>query len=161
MLITCLRHATAESHDQCVSDAERALTRKGRDQVDRIAAFCRRNRLLPEVLYASPLLRAQQTAGLLQAQLADCPAMAMADWLSLGSPLASILAELDLLAANAIDDVWLVGHEPDLSNFLSHLLQWPERTLIVKKASLTRVEFRGPLAGSAQLLWTVPCALMH
>lgn len=161
MLITCLRHATAESHDQCDSDAERALTQKGRDQVSRVAAFCRRNRLKPGVLYASPLLRAQQTASLLQTQLVDCPPVNTVDWLSLGTPLESLLAELERLAANANDDIWLVGHEPDLSRLFCHLLQWPDRTLIVKKASLTRVEFSMPLSGFAQLHWTVPCALMH
>ena len=57
MLVTCLRHATAEPHELASIDAERALIKKGRDQVARVAEFCRKNSLVPGVLYTSPLLR--------------------------------------------------------------------------------------------------------
>ena len=55
MLITCLRHATAEPHT--LEDADRALVKKGKNQVKRVADFCRKNALLPGVLFSSPLRR--------------------------------------------------------------------------------------------------------
>lgn len=161
MLITCLRHATAEPHGLSGEDANRGLIDKGREQVRRVADFCQRNRLLPGVLYASPLLRAQQTANLLQARLVDCPPVITVDWLSIRNSPATILAELASLAEAGIDDVWLVGHEPDLSVLLGTLLNAPEDSLNIKKASLTRIELSATKAGSGQLLWSVPCALMH
>lgn len=161
MLITCLRHATAEPHGLPCEDANRALVGKGRDQALRVADFCRRNGLMPGALYASPLKRAQQTAGLLHGALADCPSVITVDWLSIGSSPSMIIDELFTLNAAGLGDIWLVGHEPDLSELMGCLLNAPEDSLIVKKASLTRLQLTVPQPGAGQLLWSVPCALMH
>lgn len=161
MLITCLRHATAEIHEPNISDSERALIKKGIKQVKRISEFCRRHALIPAALYCSPLRRAQQTAVLLQAGLPDCPPANCVDWLSLGNSPYSILDELKRLNDLGINDVWLVGHEPDLSSLIALLLglDHPD-CLLIKKASLTRIEIDFAQSLHGQLLWSLPCALM-
>lgn len=160
MLITCLRHATAEPQTLSTVDAERALVKKGKNQVQRVAEFCRKNALMPAVLYSSPLRRAQQTATLLQNHLPDCPPARVVEWLGLGVAPDAIIAELEKLQAADVNDVWLVGHEPDLSTMIGHLLNTSGERFVVKKASLTRVEIDlfNPVSG--KLLWSMPCALM-
>ena len=163
MLITCLRHATAEPHSLQMADAERALVKKGRDQVARVGEFCRKNSLLPGRLYCSPLLRTKQTAQLLADELADCPSPQEVDWLVSGAEPEEIAAELAILQAAGIEDVWLVGHEPDISMLVTHLLGAEEDCIQIKKASLTRLELNSALSESpsAQLLWSIPCAMMR
>lgn len=162
MLVTCLRHATAEIQTLTNSDAERVLIKKGIKQVQRVTAFCHRNALSPGALYCSPLIRAQQTADLLQAGLPDCPPVESVDWLSLGNSPYTIIDELKHLQGNGLDDVWLVSHEPDLSALLGLLLGIENRdALLIKKASLTRIEVDFARQSIGQLLWTLPCALMN
>lgn len=158
MLITCLRHATAEPHT--VVDADRALVKKGKNQVKRVADFCRKNALLPGALFSSPLRRAEQTATTLKNQLPDCPPVCLVDWLGPAATVSGIAAELQKLAQAGVNDVWLVGHEPDFSELIGHLLDVPAARFLIKKASLTRiaVDFSGNQSG--QLLWTIPCGLM-
>lgn len=163
MLITCLRHATAEISSIASADAGRTLIKKGRSQVLRVADFCRKNGLLPSVLYSSPLVRAQQTASLLQRHLPDCPAPLTVDWLSPDVQPEAIIAELRKLEAAGVNNVWLVGHEPALSHFLAALLNTDADCLNIKKASLTCVDAQllSEAAPITQLQWSVPCALMR
>lgn len=160
MLITCLRHATAEPHADPAADAERALVKKGKEQMVRVAEFCRKHALVPAKLYSSPLRRAQQTSKLLQLHLPDCPALVTVDWLSLDADPRAIIAELKALDDAGINDVWLVGHEPTLSQLLARLINADDNGILIKKASLTRVEVRFADPVVAQLLWSIPCALM-
>lgn len=162
MLITCLRHATAEEQSPSGNDAERALIKKGLKQVQRIGEFCRRNGLMPDALYCSPLHRAQQTAILFQAGLPDCPPANSVEWLSLGNSPYTIVDELKQLQQAGFTDVWLVGHEPDLSALLGLLVGMDNGgSLLIKKASLSRVEIDFSQQSAGQLLWSLPCALMR
>ncbi len=161
MLITFLRHATAEERALSKADSDRALTEKGAKQVKRLAAFCERNRLLPSKLYCSPVLRAQQTATLLHTHLPNCPAAHSADWLTIGTEPQPLLAQLKQLADCGEDDVWLVGHEPDLSEAIAALLNMSATALCIKKASLTRLDADFSNPQSVTLLWSLPSSLMR
>lgn len=161
MLVTFLRHATAEDRGLTASDEGRALVKKGREQVQRVAEFCRRNALLPAALYCSPLLRAQQTATLLQSRLPGCPVVNRGDWLSPGAGVERVVAELQALEAEGFNDVWLIGHEPDISLLLAALLGVSPDILMIKKASLTRIDVDFASGCSARLMWGLPCALMY
>ena len=120
MLITCFRHATAEIHSDSTTDAQRSLIKKGEAQVLRVAEFCRKNTLRPAVLFSSPLKRAEQTAELFQIYLPDCPTVQIVDWLALGSKPETIVTALRKLENQKINDVWLVGHEPDISLLIGY-----------------------------------------
>lgn len=160
MLITFLRHATAEDRRLAVPDVERALTEKGEKQIKRLAAFCQANQLIPAKIYCSPLLRAQQTANILQTQLTKCPAAETADWLGTDTSPKAIIAELGKLADRGLDDVWLVGHEPDFSETIAQLVAMSGANIAIKKASLTRLDADFSGQPSASLLWSIPCSLM-
>lgn len=161
MLITFLRHATAEDRRLTTPDAERALTEKGEKQMKRVAAFCQTNRLFPTAIYCSPLLRAQQTARILHERLTGCPTPETVEWLGSDTSPQIIMDELNKLASNGMDDVWLVGHEPDFSETIGHLLQTHGDNFEVKKASLTRLDVDFTIQSSAKLLWSLPCGLMR
>lgn len=161
MLVTLLRHATAEDHALLVNDAERALVKKGNNQAIRLANFCRKHSLIPAALYSSPLLRASQTAGVLQNRLPHCPPVTQVDWLTIGTAPQVIIQQLEQLNADGFNDVWLVGHEPDLSVLVSQLLRAPQACIAIKKASLTRIEIDFSTTIVAQLQWSLPCALMR
>ncbi|MDT4332454.1 phosphohistidine phosphatase SixA [Methylomonas sp. MED-D] len=160
MIITLLRHADAEPQRIGIADADRHLTEKGEKQAKRLARFCLRNRLLPGRLYASPLARAQQTAKLLQANLTGCPMPHTAPWLAGDNDTHTLLRELTILAEDT-DDVWLVGHEPNYSDVVGQLLSTSPASVIVKKASLIRLEITFAEPATATLLWSIPCSLMH
>ena len=161
MLITLLRHATAEDRSLSIADADRALVDKGEKQVARVAAFCRKNQLLPAALYTSPLLRARQTVTILHDRLPNCPRPQIADWLATDTSTPTLLSELGKLAEQGLDDIWLVGHEPHFSELIASLLGTSANNIDIKKASLTRLEAGFSVQPSAQLLWSVPCALMR
>ncbi len=161
MLITCLRHATAEPTILQSKDAERALVKKGREQVLRVSQFCRKNALIPAVLYCSPILRAQQTARLLQNHLPDCPSFQTAEWLDLTASTEAIVTALTKLEMAGVNDIWLVGHEPNTSMLIAQLLEGPAECVLIKKASLTRIFVDFNRSPAAQLLWSIPCALMR
>lgn len=161
MLITFLRHATAEEGSLSKADADRSLIDKGEKQVKRLAAFCQANQLIPGTIYSSPLLRAQQTATILNERLPGCPVPQIVDWLGTDTSVSTLLSELSKLAEQALDDVWLVGHEPDFSEFIARVLATAPYNIVVKKASLTRLDVDFSDVPTARLLWSVPNSLMR
>lgn len=172
MLLTFVRHATAEDRETAAVDFDRILIEKGHRQVGRIQAFCQSNGLVPGTLLSSPYPRALETAnGLARLQTLQhrkaCKPNVV-EWLRLESDPAETIARISQLDAD-INDLWLTGHEPHLSAVITLLLHnhadchaaaaYPQAMIKVKKASITRLEY-DPLRAAAKLLWSVPCAFM-
>ncbi|MBC3348065.1 phosphohistidine phosphatase SixA [Pseudomonas sp. SWRI196] len=144
MKLWVLRHGEAEPHG-ARPDPERTLTLHGREEVLRSAG-----RLMGEPLraiYASPYVRAQQTAQLVREALGFEPALITVDWLTPETRPQTVLEHL-----KDQDDVLLVSHNPlvgSLLGFLQHgHLQQPEQ---VQTAGLAELEGDLPLAGSMTL----------
>ncbi|UOG91745.1 MAG: histidine phosphatase family protein [Candidatus Thiothrix sulfatifontis] len=157
--LTFLRHATAEDHNLPIPDEARRLIPKGHKQVQRIASFCQRHALLPTHLLCSPLVRALETAQGLREHLADCPKAVVVSWLAHGTDTQTALHALAALAANADNNIWLVGHEPEFSTLIAHLLGSPNSRIKVKKAGLIRLDV-DITSGVGELQWNIPNALM-
>lgn len=160
MLITLLRHASAEDRQLLLADEERALTEKGIKQMKRVARFCQNHALIPEKLFSSPLTRAKQSAQVLQQQLDTHPDLVIVDWLAINSEIEIIIAELKKLATKSYNEVWLVGHEPTFSMLIENLIESLDNSIIIKKASLTRLDVDFSASTPARLLWSIPCKLM-
>jgi phosphohistidine phosphatase len=160
MLITFLRHATAEQGTSEISDADRRLTAKGKSQIKRVADFCHTNRLIPSQLYCSPLLRAQQTAKILQQRLPGAAPRTIASWLDLDTPVAIMVQELANLTEQNMEDVWIVGHEPLFSDVIGHFLHNEGTCISIKTASLIRLDVAFTPVVTATLLWSIPCSMM-
>ncbi|MFU2329659.1 phosphohistidine phosphatase SixA [Pseudomonas sp. NFX98] len=145
MKIWVLRHGEAVPHGSRSSDSERELTDHGREEVLRSAAFLIGQPLT--AIYASPYLRAQQTAQLVHEALGFKPEIRTVEWLTPDT-------EPDKVAEQmvAVSDVLLVSHNPLVGNLLSYLQHGaghpPER---VSTAGLAELKGDELLVGSMKL----------
>ncbi len=155
MVVTFLRHAEAEPLS--TTDAARRLTAKGLEQAARVAKFCLRAGLQPDLILTSPVVRARQTAAIV-AEAWGQSAMEV-PWLACGMSPLTCLSELSKLPRT--ESLLLVGHEPDISETVAMLvgLGTPEG-LRIRKASLTAVDLPAFVKGCGQLQFLVPARLM-
>ena len=156
MLLCFLRHADAEP--EAASDFERPLSSKGWEQCEKVARFCARSGLVPDLVLHSPVLRAQQTAQTVAQKLGDlerieCP------WMACGMEPETAAEHLrDHLRFSTL---FVVGHEPDFSSTIGWLLGTTSgAALHVRKASLTGLSVRVFAQGGACLEFSVPVRLM-
>lgn len=155
MLLYLLRHANADT--VAARDSERALSEKGVQQAQKIARFCEAKELEPQVIISSPYLRAQQTAAAVAKHLKL--ELLIEPWLASGMQPESAAEELRL--RRDVERLMIVGHEPDLSGLISHLLGMPdEGNIEIRKGSLTALEIFSFRPCGARLLFSLPCRLM-
>ncbi len=154
MQLYILRHADADT--EAATDAARTLSEKGEEQAREVAQFCSKHGIQPDVIFASPLIRAQQTAKPVAKELRL--EVTTARWLACGATPEGILAELS--ASKNVSAVMLVGHEPDLGHLIAHLLGGERGSIHVRKASLTLVEVMAPRTGGGRLEFSIPVRLM-
>lgn len=155
MLLYLLRHANADTVAE--RDDDRTLSEKGEEQARSVAKFCEDRDLIPELILTSPLRRTQQTAAPVSKKLGA--EVLVAPWLASGMMPETAVEELR--AYQHFQSVMIVGHEPDFSLLIAHLLGLPDHAqFIVRKASLTLLEFHSIRAGQAFLHFTLPHRLM-
>jgi phosphohistidine phosphatase len=151
-----LRHAHAGDSMTWEGDDElRPLTDKGRRQAERLGRLLAAAGLVPDVVLASPLLRARETAEI------------VAEALGVVARLEPQLGEMVDLAMveQILDDAGnprrplLVGHDPDFSALVSELVGAP---IAMRKGSLARIDAERPLEpGGGELRWLVPPDLLR
>ena len=155
MQLYILRHANADT--EAATDDARELSEKGREQAKNVAQFCTRHGVRPDVIFSSPLIRAQQTAKPVAKELGM--EVTTARWLACGATPEGILGQLSALKGAA--SVMLVGHQPDLGELIAHLLGAGEGGNInVRKAALTLVEVLLPRKGGGRMEFCIPAKLM-
>lgn len=111
-----IRHGEADWPDWKGPDDARPLTKHGRSEVKRVAKLLCRMGAEPRLIFTSPLPRAAQTAEILAKHL--CLASAEAAVLGKGFNAAEFQR---LVATQDVDEIVIVGHEPDLSRVLATL----------------------------------------
>ena len=102
-----LRHGEAEPHGSA-PDADRQLTERGEREARAAGAGLRELRVVPDVIFASPRVRARETARLAGAELGIEP-------VEHGPLDGGFSAEEARALAHGHDVVLLVGHQPDFS----------------------------------------------
>jgi len=152
MTLLLIRHATAEAHGLSGGDFSRALITKGINQAHRVGSFLRENNLLPELLLTSPVSRAKETAKILAEE--GSPNPIVETWLSCGMRPEIALSELT--AYRDLESVAIVGHEPDFSTLVEHVLGANLCTIRVKKTSIISLEIDPPKQ-SGLLNFSIPC----
>ncbi len=137
MEIYVLRHGIAADARPGEPDANRALTEEGREKLNDVLARARAVGVEPDVVLASPLRRAVETARIAAVAL---------------NYAGEVLQTRALLPGSAPEEVWeeirrhraerflLAGHEPLLSRFLSWMLNCPYVSIELKKGALARVD---------------------
>ena len=151
-----LRHGIAveRGDPDFEDDSERPLTPKGRRQLRHVTAAMRKMDLRFDVILASPLLRAKQTAEIVAAVLKLERRLKISDALAPDGSAKVLLRQLNELQT-APENVLLVGHEPYLSSLVS-LLTTGRRNLAMdfKKGGLCKLEMKNPRLGQhVTLAW--------
>ncbi|MGU3345603.1 phosphohistidine phosphatase SixA [Pseudomonas monsensis] len=144
MKLWVLRHGEAEPYGSR-PDSERELTEHGRQEALKSAA-----RLIGQPLtaiYASPYLRAQQTAQIVREALGFEPEIRTVEWLTPESDPEKVAEQLV-----SVSNVLLVSHNPLVGHLLSYLQHGagypPEK---VSTAGLAELESPELLIGSMTL----------
>jgi phosphohistidine phosphatase len=149
-----IRHAIAEDREAFAprDDASRPLTAEGRDKMRRGALGLKQ--IVPDIdlLAASPLKRAFDTAEIL-ARVYGGLTVERVPELAPGTPIERAVAWIAALPARGT--VAVVGHEPDLSCLVCALLGSANGPFLeFRKGAACLLEFTGPVArGAATLDW--------
>ena len=151
-----LRHAHAgDPTTWTKSDDIRPLSKKGRDQAARMAAFLLTADVRPDVIVASPRARAVQTAE----PFADALGLEVRIDARLADPFGVAEAEAMLVDLGDPERPMLVGHDPDFTSLVAVLSHTP--SLPMRKGALVRIDVPRPLCpGCGTLRWLVPPELL-
>jgi phosphohistidine phosphatase len=157
MKILMVRHATAAPRDAPgVADEDRALTARGRKRFRKAVRGLAEIMPAPDLLLTSPLLRARETAAIAGKAWKLTPTE---EPLLAGGAAEAVLAAV---AAHPEDSVVaLVGHEPDMSRLLAHVVGGLGERLPFKKGGAALVELDDGGAGSGRLIWFMPPRLLR
>ena len=152
MRLIVIRHAIAVDRSPDMPDDARPLTPEGKKRFRQAARGLARLFPKPDLLLTSPLLRAQQTAGIAaKAWRVPPKEEAALD----GGSVADLQSALRRLPAQST--VALVGHEPQVSEFLAQLVgsNQPDR-LTFKKGGVAVVDLPAGPDGVGVLVAVLP-----
>jgi phosphohistidine phosphatase len=157
MELLIVRHAIALERDtnRWPEDDARPLSARGMARARKAAIGLKAITASPERVFASPLLRAQQTAAILS-QVADWPKAAPCRQLLPGISPRELLT---LLGRSRGERLAVVGHEPGLGALLAACLPSgvAPAAFPFRKMGVALLEFQGAVrAGRGQLVWFLP-----
>ena len=140
MNLYILRHASAgvRRADPAI-DAKRPLDKEGKEQCLLIARYLNALRIQFDLILSSPLKRALQTASLVGTEVAYDSKIQITDAVSPSGTVAGFQALIAPLSA--YDNVLVVGHNPNLPEFLGSLICSPRPAGIrMRKGAIARVD---------------------
>ena len=151
MVLYIFRHGISEeSHPE--GDSARRLTEKGEKKVQEVGKFLQ-NKIKPDIILASPYIRAVQTAEITAEMLNNRSIVEECDALLPGKNSEDTLADL---AAREESEIMIVGHNPHLSHLVSDVTSSGKAEFQLKKASVTCIGFDGlPGFGTGILRWMI------
>jgi phosphohistidine phosphatase len=149
MQLLLLRHGDAVSGGY--DDAARPLSVMGIDQSRTVARAMKHLDLLPDFIFSSPLLRAQQMAEIVAVDLGIAQHRLTEHLI----PGAEMRLLFDQINASGAGSVLLVGHEPHLHALLSILLTDSDTVhMHFGNGTLACLDIRAPIqAGTGVLEW--------
>ncbi len=153
MIIYFLRHANAgERLSNPKRDEKRALDRDGIEQCGLVGRALVGLDAAVDVIVSSPLKRATQTASLVGNELGYEGKLQLEDGLKPGASFADFRKMLEKYAKQ--DAIMVVGHNPNLSEFLGRIISEAgcDAGVELKKGGVARVEIG---RGGAVLQWYV------
>jgi phosphohistidine phosphatase len=152
-----VRHAEAHRLGErgITADENRPLTDEGQAQTRQLGAALQRRGLRPGAVLTSPLVRARQTAEQLVSQWpAPAPEVKVCEELAPGTKRRKLARAVGGLG---LEQVVLVGHQPDLGEWAGWLIGSKKAQLGLSKAGVACIRADAELAkGAGTLLWLVP-----
>jgi phosphohistidine phosphatase len=162
MKVYLVRHGIA--HDRIggaiQNDFQRPLTEEGKKETHMVALALQKLDVQPDVIVTSPLIRAEQTAKILQEVLSSTQELAVTEALAPGGTTGAIFKFLEKFAQ--VQEICLVGHEPDIGRLAGQLL-WcgPDFDMRFKKAGVCRIDLADlPPTSPGTLKWFITPKIM-
>jgi phosphohistidine phosphatase len=134
-----IRHADAAAigEEGAASDADRPLTALGQQQSRGLAKALSDRGIKLEAVVSSPLLRARQTAeGLVHHWPGTAPSLQICEHLAPGGKRKRLGRFLEKLG---MQEVALVGHQPDIECFASWLIGSRKAQMVMAKAGVAYI----------------------
>jgi phosphohistidine phosphatase len=158
MRLYFLRHGIAAAREGWTGDdALRPLTDKGKERLEQVTALLAGQRLAIELIVSSPLLRCAQTAEIAARRL-EIPDRLVTDGRLAPGFGQAMLAKVVRAHANA-GALMLVGHEPDFSQTIGHVIGGGR--VVCKKGSVACVNVPDVQAMEGELEWLLPPAFLR
>ena len=154
MEIYFLRHASAgDSQLNPAKDEQRPLDEQGIEQSHIVGCGLAALKLKPDAIIASPLVRAQQTAAIVAAELSHKDKIVTDGALRPGASFESF--EQLLARYQGKEAILFVGHNPSMTEFVNRLVHGEASEAIeMKKGAVARVDQAS--GSSAMLKWLMP-----
>jgi phosphohistidine phosphatase len=146
MKLYFVRHASAS--DAAERDEDREITPQGEEEARIVGRALAKLDAKPTHIFASPFLRARQTASII-AETGNCLKPVAIDELKNGATTDALLHVLP-----RVPEILLVGHMPSLAEHLAALSGEDAGKLAMAKASIAGVELPDLRTGAGKLLWT-------
>jgi phosphohistidine phosphatase len=140
-----LRHAKSDWGDSSLRDFDRPLNERGRKAAKAVGKEMRKRGIAPDLVLASPALRAQQTLERVQHGFGE--RFKVNDEPSIYAAGLQTLAQIVRAAPDQADRVMIVGHNPGLQELVVELAGSGER--------LEEAKDRFPTAALAQIRFDV------
>lgn len=157
MNLYVIRHAEAVDRrtDGIERDYDRPLTEHGANQAHALGTALRERGWVAETVVSSPLVRTMQTTEqLLDAWGRHPNEIVTCDFLACGEMRRRKLSKF--LEGLGVGSIAIVGHMPDLAEYLGWLLGTDGQQVPLEKAAAALVRFNGPPAkGDGELAWVV------
>ena len=154
MNLYILRHGiAAERGAEYLDDDLRPLTDKGIRRMRREAKGMDAIGIAPDLIISSTLVRAIETAEIVQQGLSVTPRIITSEALVPSAHPSRIVQDL-ADSHTALESVMVVGHEPHMSSLVSYILTGRVSWLIdMKKGALVSIDLSP--SGRGQLLWAM------
>jgi phosphohistidine phosphatase len=162
MNIYLLRHgiAAAIGQENNFRDEQRALTPEGIDKMRQAAQGLKRLQVAFDVIAASPLIRARQTAEIVAEALKFRQPLDEWDELAPEGAVDAVLRRLHDF--RECKSVLLVGHQPSIGCVTSYLVFGDARvSLPFKKGAVFCVQANDPPPWAGELLWMLPSRMLR
>lgn len=160
MLLIIIRHGIAEDREMFKlkdkNDGNRPLTTKGKKKFQSIAKKLKKFLGPIDLIVSSPLLRAQQTAQLLQEEYPHTPLLS-SDTLSPHSTPKEFTQWFHEEIEKGAKQLVIIGHEPQLGLLASWLLLGSQQSQIkIKKGGCLGIKISSPMGPrKGVLLWAL------
>ena len=140
MNLYILRHASAGvRRADPILDAKRPLDKEGKEQCLLIAKYLSALRVHFDLIVSSPLKRALQTASLVGTEVAYDSKIQLSDAIAPAGTVSSFQTLVASLPAH--DNVLVVGHNPNLPEFLGSLVCTPRAANVrMRKGAIARID---------------------
>lgn len=149
-----VRHGKAEPSSVFKKDKERELTTEGIHILESSVELWKTYITTPEYILTSPLIRAVQTGEIISKVIEFKGVIMKENSLAPGGSINSLFEFAKSLEA---ENIVFVGHQPDLSFYVSRFIGNTEINLKFSPGTIAKVHFEGkPKSGNGELVFLLP-----